>query len=142
MALIPTPGFTSIGQAVTVTPASAETSRTYKMDLEKKRVVGFTDGQEAMQQVILKILLTQRFAFRIYSWNYGTEINALVGKSYPVFESEVRRVIREALLADSRITDLTNFSVEPINKRTASVRFTAETIFGPVPVEQEVGMDV
>lgn len=142
MALIPTPAFTTIGQAVKVTAAAAETSRTYRMDLEKGRVVGFTDGREAMQQVILKILLTQRFAYRIYSWNYGTELDALIGKSYPVFESEVRRVIREALLADSRITDLVDFSVEPINKRTAVVKFTAETIFGPLPIQQEVGMNV
>lgn len=52
------------------------------------------------------------------------------------------RVIREALLADSRITDVTDFEVAQIDKRTASVKFTAETIFGEIPIESEVNANV
>ena len=92
-----------------------------------------------MKQAIYKILQTERFAYLIYSWNYGIELDAVVGKSYQVFESEIKRVITEALLADSRITDVTDFQVEQIDKRTASVKFTAETIFGEIPIEREVG---
>ena len=73
------------------------------------------------------------------TWNYGIELDAVVGKSYQVFESEIKRVITEALLADSRITDVTDFEVTKIDKRTASVKFTAETIFGEIPIEREVG---
>ena len=68
--------------------------------------------------------------------------NAVVGKSYQVFASEIKRVIREALLADSRITDVVDFEVVQIDKRTASVKFTAETIFGEIPIEREVGGNV
>ena len=95
-----------------------------------------------MKQAIYKILQTERFEYLIYSWNYGIELNAVVGKSFQVFASEVKRVIREALLADSRITDVTDFEVAQIDKRTASVKFTAETIFGEIPIESEVNANV
>ena len=73
-----------------------------------------------MKQAIFKILQTERFSFLIYSWNYGIELNSIVGKSYPVFSSEIKRVITEALMVDSRITYVTDFQVEQIDKRTAA----------------------
>ena len=41
-----------------------------------------------------------------------------------------------------RITDVTDFEVAQIDKRTASVKFTAETIFGEIPIESEVNANV
>lgn len=142
MALIPNQAAVTIGQTVEVASAASQTTRTYKMDLEAGRVVGFVDETEAMKQAILKIFLSERFKHLIYSWNYGIELNAVVGRSYQVFSSEIKRVISEALLADSRITDVTDFAVEQIDKRTAHVSFTAETIFGEIPIERTVTTSV
>lgn len=142
MALIPNQGTVTIGQAVEVTSAADRTTRTYKMDLDAGRVAGFVDGAEAMKQAILKILLTERFDFLIYSWNYGTELKTVVGKSFQVFSSEIKRVIREALLADSRITDVVDFKVQQIDKRSVDVAFTAETVFGAIPIERTVTTSV
>lgn len=139
MALTPNQGAVTVGDVVEITSPADQPTRTYKLDLDAGRVAGMVDGVDAMKQVILKILLTERFAYLIYSWNYGIELDAVVGKSYQVFESEIKRVITEALLADSRITDVTDFEVTQIDKRTASVKFTAETIFGEIPIEREVG---
>lgn len=79
----------------------------------------------------------------LFFLNYPVRISqkscrATVGKSFQVLSSEIKRVIREALLADSRITDVTDFTVEQIDKRTVHVSFTAETIFGEIPVERTV----
>lgn len=142
MTLLPNQATVTIGQAVEITPAADHPTRTYKADFDTGRVAGFVDETEAMKQAIFKILQTERFSFLIYSWNYGIELNAVVGKSYPVFSSEIKRVITEALLADSRITDVTDFQVEQIDKRTARVSFTAETIFGEIPVERTVTTNV
>ena len=132
--MIPNATTVKIGEDLEVQTAAEAPSRTYKIDFDAGRVGGFCDETEAMKQAIYKILQTERFAYLIYSWNYGIELDAVVGKSYQVFESEIKRVITEALLADSRITEVTQ-----IDKRTASVKFTAETIFGEIPIEREVG---
>ncbi len=142
MALIPNQSTIINGQTVEVVPAASQTTRTYKIDFETGRVAGYVDETEAMKQAITKILLTERFAYLIYSWNYGTELNAVIGKSYPVFSSEIKRVIREALLADSRITDVSGFEISQIDRRTAQVHFTVETVFGDIPIERTVTANV
>ena len=142
MALIPGQGTGILNPAVDITPAASQTTRTYKMDLETGRVTGYVDGTEAMRQAILKTLLTERFAYLIYSWDYGIELNGTFGRSAQTLASEARRIVQEALLADSRITDVTDFEVAQIDKRTASVKFTAETIFGEIPIESEVNVNV
>lgn len=140
--MIPNALNVKIGEDVEVQTTADAPTRTFRIDFDAGRIGGFCDETEAMKQAIYKILLTERFAYLIYSWNYGIEWNAVAGKSYPVFESEIRRVIREALLADSRITDVTDFEVVQIDKRTASVKFTADTIFGEIPIEREVDVYV
>ncbi len=136
--MIPKTPTVKIGENVAVQSAAKAPSRTFKIDFEAGRVGGFCDDTEAMRQAINKILQTERFEYLIYSWNYGIELNSVLGKSYPTFASEIKRVIKEALLADSRITDISDFDVKKINKKTASVKFTADTIFGLIPVEREV----
>lgn len=142
MTLLPNQATVTIGQTVEITPAADHPTRTYKVDFDAGRVAGFTDETEVMKQAIFKILQTERFSFLIYSWNYGIELNSIVGKSYPVFSSEIKRVITEALMVDSRITYVTDFQVEQIDKRTARVSFTAETIFGEIPIERTVTTNV
>ena len=142
MTLLPNQATVTIGQTVEITPAADHPTRTDKVDFDAGRVAGFTDETEAMKQAIFKILQTERFSFLIYSWNYGIELNSIVGKSYPVFSSEIKRVITEALMVDSRITYVTDFQVEQIDKRTARVSFTAETIFGEIPIERTVTTNV
>ena len=142
MALTPNQGAVTVGDVVEITSPADQPTRTYKLDLDAGRVAGMVDGVDAMKQVILKILLTERFAYLIYSWNYGIELNTVVGKSYQVFSSEIKRVITEALLADSRITAVTDFKVEQIDKRSARVSFTADTVFGPIEIERTVTANV
>lgn len=142
MALIPAQSTGVLSPTADITPAASQTTRTYKMDLEAGRVVGFADGVEAMRQAILKILLTERFAYLIYSWDYGIELNGAYGRSAQTMASEARRIVQEALLADSRITGISDFSVSQLDKRTISIRFTAETIFGEIPVERTVARNV
>ena len=140
--MIPNALNVTIGEDVEVQTAAEAPTRTFKIDFDAGRVAGFCDETEAMKQAIIKILMTERFSYLIYSWDYGTELNAVVGKSYHVFSSEIKRVITEALLADSRITSVTDFKVGQIDKRTARVSFTAETIFGEIPVERTVTTNV
>lgn len=142
MALIPNAASVAIGQDVEVIEQKDQTSRTYKIDFSSGRVGGFIDETDAMKQAIIKILQSERFLYPIYSWNYGIEMNAIVGKSYQVIASEIKRILREALLEDRRITDVYDVSYKQIDKRTLSVEFTASTVFGEVSIETEVSANV
>lgn len=138
--MIPNSLNVTIGEDIEIQQEAETPSRTYKVDFANGRISGFVDESEAMQQAIYKILQTERFDYLIYSWNYGVEMKALFGKSYPVVESEVKRVIKEALIADSRITDVVDFKVTRVDKRTVTVSFTTLTIFGDMNIETEVNV--
>lgn len=116
-------------------------SLTYKIDFEQGRIVGLTDGLEAVKQAIFLILQTERYEYLIYSTDYGSELRGLVGKEPAYIQSELKRRITEALTQDDRIEDVTNFQTE-INGDSATVRFTVVTTFGDFSTEQEVRLRV
>ena len=139
MALIPTllDETVKIGQDTAQT-VEIQTSKTYKVDWNSRRVVGYTDGRDALEQAIYKILRTERFAFLIYSWNYGFEMGRLLGQSEPVVRAEVQQLITEALTEDDRISAIEDFSITFLGKRLAQICFTAVSIFGDIDITTEV----
>lgn len=86
-------------------------SLTYRMDWDRKRIIGQTDGLEAVQQATAKILRTERFEHLIYSSDYGTEWRLVLGKDRLLVRAEIRRIVTEALLQDERILSLENIEV-------------------------------
>lgn len=69
---------------------------------------------------------------------YGTELSRLLGRSGGGMESEARRIISEALLADDRVTAVRDFTFTRSSRRTLAVSFTVETTLGDIAVEREV----
>lgn len=51
----------------TVQEAAERPSRTYHLDLETGRILGFVDGQEAVRQAIHKAIITPRWKCLIYT---------------------------------------------------------------------------
>lgn len=116
-----------------------ESSHTYKLDLGNLTIAGYVDGLEAMKQAIYLILNIERYEYLIYSWNYGIELNDLYGQPIPFVLPELKRRITEALIQDSRILGIDNFSFE-INKGKVHATFTVHTIFGDVEAERVVNL--
>ena len=66
---------------------------THKLNIEKNRVTGMTDERDALLQAIYLILNVERYAFPIYTWNYGTELADLIGQPRDYAMSEIKRRI-------------------------------------------------
>lgn len=111
-------------------------TRTYK--ISNGRVNGWIDDLEAMRQAVEKILLTERFEWVIYSDNYGVEIQDLIGDDFDLIQSEIERVVGEALLADERIESVDNFDLQQTDRSSLLFSFTVLTVFGEINMEQEV----
>lgn len=114
-------------------------SRTYRLDFIKKRVLGRTDGVEALKQAVYKILQTERYEHFIYSHNYGSELQGLNGDVPLLLRSELERRIREALMQDDRISAVRDFVME-WSGESVLVSFTVVSQFGSF--NQEVIKDV
>lgn len=113
-------------------------TRTYKMNLDSNLIRGYTDNLEAMKQAIYKILLTERYQYIMYSWNYGIELIDLYGEPVSYVCPELERRITEALTWDKRIQSVDNFEFDLSVKGVVHVSFIAHTIFGDVQAEREV----
>ncbi len=113
-------------------------SFTYKMQTGQNLVRGYTDGLEAVKQAIFKIIMTERYQYIMYSWNYGIELSDLFGEPVTYVCPELKRRISEALLWDDRITSVDNFEFDFPQKGVVHVAFIANTIFGDVKAEREV----
>lgn len=110
---------------------------TYKLDIDRNRVRGMTDGRDAVLQTVYLILNVERYAFSIYSRNYGAELSELLGKSKDYAMSEMKRRITEALLQDDRITSVDGWTFEA-GRNKILARFTVHTIYGEVDARKEV----
>ena len=113
-------------------------SKNYKMHFEYNKISGVCDQLEAMQQVVYKILNTERYQHIIYSWNYGIELLDLYGEPINYVCSEVQRRITEALIQDDRINSVDNFEFDLSERKTVKVNFTVHTIFGGLEEEKVV----
>ena len=111
---------------------------TYRMQTEENRVRGYTDGREAVRQAIYKIIMTERYQYIMYSWNYGIELLDLFGEPVTYVCPELKRRISEALLWDNRIKSVDDFQFTFPQKGVVHVAFTAHTVYGDFPAEREV----
>ncbi|MFT4005206.1 MAG: DUF2634 domain-containing protein [Lacrimispora sp.] len=80
-------------------------SRTYK--LSDNKIEGLVDDVEALKQAIYKALSTEQYEYPIYSFDYGIAWKELIGEERAYVRAEMKRMIQEALLQDSRIRRLT-----------------------------------
>ena len=67
------------------------------------------EGNEAIKVWAYKALLTPRYSYSIYSWDYGSELMDLIGKAYTqsLTKEEAKRYIKEALLINPYILEVT-----------------------------------
>ena len=119
------------------TEEAIETSRTYK--ITGTRIRGYTDGLDALKQAIYKVLNTERYEYPIYSFNYGIELENLLGKDPVYVQIELKRRIRECLLRDDRITEVDNFKFE-VNGDEIKCTFDVHSIFGNLTASREVNI--
>lgn len=114
-----------------------QTSKTYK--IEDKKIVGFCDDVEALKQTLNNILNTERYDYLIYTWNYGVELKNLIGKSKDLVMTELKRLIKEALIQDDRINDVEGFTFS-FEKNKLNVKFKVITAEGIINSEKVVNI--
>jgi len=123
---------------LTILEEQIQPSRTYHLDLVRKRVTSMIDGHDAIIQAVRKILYTERYAYVIYSSQYGVELDRLIGQEYDFIVSDIKRTLTEALLMDNRIISLENFEMEKTGLDTMEVNFLVNSIEGEINFSTEV----
>lgn len=113
-----------------------ESSKTYRV--LNGRVVGWIDNKQALRQAVEKLLHTERYMYEIYTDEYGIELQSLIGASFELVEAEINRIVKEALLVDERIVEVTDIAVQKIDSTSLLVSFNVQSIFGTLAFEEVV----
>ena len=115
-------------------------SKQHRMILDGNRIISTCDNLKAVEQTVFKILNTQRYAYIIYSWNYGIELEDLFGQPVYYVCPEIERRVREALLQDDRITAVDNFEFDFPKRGVVATKFIVHTIVGDLEEEMVVNI--
>lgn len=111
-------------------------SKTFKID-GTKLTSEIIDKKEALSQSIDVMLSVEKNKYIIFPFWFGTEIKSLIGQEYAYISSESERMIRDTLLADDRVKDITDFSMSKYDKDSVTVKFTVQSIFGKIDITKE-----
>lgn len=91
------------------TKSTAQPSKTWRIDFEKKKITGTIDDLDALRQAVFLCLSTERYEHVIYSRDYGIETKNLMGQSYDLARKALEEAVKDALSQDKRITSVSNF---------------------------------
>lgn len=116
----------------------SEPDLTYRI-VNGEVVAGTIDGIEAVKQSIAIMLNVERYEHEIYSWQYGTEFEDLIGTDASLACPEISRRITEALMTDERITDVYDFAFEQSGS-AINCSFTVKSVYGEISSAKEVSI--
>ncbi|MGL4875185.1 MAG: DUF2634 domain-containing protein [Clostridium sp.] len=117
-----------------------QSSKTYKIDFANKRITTNIDGLDSVKQSIHKILQSERYEHLIYGENYGIELGRLMGQDINFVSADIERTITDALLADNRVIEISEFKSEKLKGDSIKVEFTISTIFGNITMGSEINI--
>jgi hypothetical protein len=126
----------SIDTNLTITE-NTESTRTFKVTSDKMQ--GMIDGIEALEQSIYHELSTEKYESPILSFNYGIELDSLIGKDITYVKVELKRRVQECLLKDERISGVDNFKFF-INDDELLCTFDVISIYGTLTITREMNV--
>lgn len=112
---------------------------TNNIPIVEKGEYKIVEGAEAVKTWVFKAMKTERFRYRIYSWDFGNELDSLIGQSFSpnLTKAECVRYVEEALLINPYITGISEVEVEFYEGRL-DISMKLETIYGTEEVSVNV----
>lgn len=97
---------------------------------EKTKDYVIVEGDEALKVWIYKVIKIARYRYQIFSTDYGTELEELVGDKYTkgYTESEAIRYIREALSVNEYIKNI-NIIDSNFSEDNLKLRINVDTVY-------------
>lgn len=104
----------------------------YEIDFNTGKLTGrIITGLEAVIQWARLTLATERYFYTQYNWDYGSELQSLIGRNHSkdYIESEVKRILNEALLINEAITGIEVLKCDNSGEKL-KISSGLETIYG------------
>ena len=109
---------------------ASQPSKTWIIDRNTMQVSCMDKGLEAVRQAVEIALNVERYKWTIYSTNYGSELNDLVGEDEAYIIAEIPRLVEGALSPDNRVVGVDGYAYQKTDTNSMTVSFTVHTVFG------------
>lgn len=112
----------------------------FGIDFNTGQLTGtLVSGLEAVKVWVWLALKTARYRFMIYSWEYGSELETLIGTGYSeeFTAARAQKFVEECLYENPYIINITDFSAS-FEDDVLNLGFSLETDFG----EEEIQFNV
>lgn len=114
-------------------------NKTYRVTNDGEGILGYLNNRPSLEQTCDFILNIERYKYPIYSWDYGSEFVDLIGQDPQYVVTQLPGRIREALIQDNRVNDVSNFQFER-DKKKLHVIFDVNSVYGDIPMGMEVNL--
>ena len=109
---------------------ASQPSKTWIIDRNTMQVSCMDKGLEAVRQAVEIALNVERYKWTIYSTNFGSELNDLVGEDEAYIIAEIPRLVEGALSPDNRVVSVDDYAYKKTDTNSVKVTFTVHTVFG------------
>lgn len=109
---------------------ASQPSKTWIIDRNTMQVSRMDKGLEAVRQAVEIALNVERYKWTIYSANYGSELNDLVGEDEAYIIAEIPRLVEGALSTDNRVVSVDDYVYKKTGTNSMTVSFTVHTVYG------------
>ena len=109
---------------------ASQPSKTWIIDRNTMQVSCMDKGLEAVRQAVEIALNVERYRWTIYSTNFGSELNDLVGEDEAYIIAEIPRLVEGALSPDNRVVSVDNYVFQKTDTNSMTVSFTVHTVYG------------
>lgn len=117
---------------------ASQPSKTWIIDRNTMQVACMDDGLEAVRQAVEIALDVERFRWTIYSANFGSELDELVGQDEALITAEIPRLVEGALSQDDRIVQVDGYTFTRTGRDSMHVSFTVRTVYGDLIEEMQI----
>ena len=117
---------------------ASQPSKTWIIDRNTMQVACMDDGLEAVRQAVEIALDVERFRWTIYSANFGSELNELVGQDEALITAEIPRLVEGALSQDDRVVQVEDYVFTRTGPDSMHVSFTVRTVYGDLIEEMQI----
>lgn len=117
---------------------ASQPSKTWIIDRNTMQVAYMDDGLEAVRQAVEIALDVERFRWTIYSANFGSELDELVGQDEALITAEIPRLVEGALSQDDRVVQVEDYVFTRTGPDSTHVSFTVHTVYGDLIEEMQI----
>ena len=117
---------------------ASQPSKTWIIDRNTMQVACMDDGLEAVRQAVEIALIVERYRWTIYSANFGSELDELVGQYEALITAEIPRLVEGALSQDDRVIQVEDYVFTRTGPDSMHVSFTVRTVYGDLIEEMQI----